>query len=168
MKSWSIDKATGALKPHDTHVEEEPAQFFEAVTPADLHCERDHTPNAATIAAMREFAEDIAVYDPALAETLKPSPGLKYDTGKLDWTLVPFSALEGAVRVLMFGANKYARENWKKVENGEQRYLAAGFRHMLASLEGQEFDQETGIRHTAHVMVNLMFAEWLRKQREGE
>ena len=96
------------------------------------------------------------------------SKGRKFDSGKLDWTLMPFSALEDAVKVLMFGAEKYDRENWKLVDNGEQRYKAAGFRHMLASLEGEEFDPETGIRHTAHAMVNLIFAEWLRKEREDK
>jgi len=97
-----------------------------------------------------------------------PEEGKKYDAGKLDWTLMPFSALEDAVRVLMFGAAKYDRENWRKVSDGERRYKAAGLRHMLASAGGEEFDPETGIRHTAHALVNLLFAEWLRQQREGK
>jgi hypothetical protein len=97
-----------------------------------------------------------------------PEEGKKFDNGKLDWTLMPFSALEDAIKVLMFGASKYSRENWKLVADGERRYKAAGLRHMIASAGGEEFDPETGIRHTAHAMVNLLFAEWLRQQREGK
>jgi hypothetical protein len=96
------------------------------------------------------------------------SEGKKFDSGKLDYTLVPFSALDDAVRVLMFGAEKYDRENWKLLDNGEQRYKAALMRHLLAFAGGEECDPETGIRHTAHAMVNLLFMEWLRQQREGK
>lgn len=114
-----------------------------------------------------EFVETTLSNTHEWDESIEPV-GKKFDSGKLDWTLLPFSALDDAVRVLMFGAQKYDRENWKLVKDGEQRYKAAGFRHMLASLEGEEFDPETGVRHTAHAMVNLIFAEWLRKEREGK
>jgi hypothetical protein len=68
----------------------------------------------------------------------------------------------------MFGAQKYERCNWKLVKDGEQRYKAAMLRHILAYTDGEECDPETGIRHTAHAMVNLLFMEWLRQQREGK
>ena len=38
--------------------------------------------------------------------------GKKFDQGKLDWSLVPFKSLEGMVKVLMFGEQKYSRDNW--------------------------------------------------------
>jgi hypothetical protein len=40
--------------------------------------------------------------------------GLRYNTGKLKWSLVSWKALEPMVRVLMFGAEKYDSHNWKK------------------------------------------------------
>ncbi len=51
--------------------------------------------------------------------------GQKYDTGKPDYSLLPFEALEQVVRVLDFGAAKYGRDNWKRVENARNRYSAA-------------------------------------------
>ncbi len=51
--------------------------------------------------------------------------GRKHDAGKADYSLLPFEALEQVVRVLDFGANKYGRDNWKRVENAEHRYSAA-------------------------------------------
>lgn len=145
MKSWSIDKETGALVDHDTHKEELVDANFEpaGLTPPD--------------------SEDPpwVIYE---EQFKKAEEGRKYDSGKLDWTLLPFSSLEGAVRVLMFGAGKYERENWKLVKNGRQRYTAACLRHLLKHMDGEEFDPETGLRHTAHAMVNLLFIEWLRKE----
>ena len=40
--------------------------------------------------------------------------GIRENQGKLQWGLVPQSALEPMVRVLEFGANKYGIGNWKK------------------------------------------------------
>lgn len=135
MKSWSIDKDTGTVNAHDTHLQPPDSDELPPV----------FSPNAETVAAMQEL-------------------GRKYDSGKIDWTLLPFSSLEGAVRVLMFGAEKYERENWKLVKNGRQRYTAACLRHLLKHMDGEEFDPETGLRHTAHAMVNLLFIEWLRRE----
>ena len=40
--------------------------------------------------------------------------GIKYDSGKLRWTLLPFRELEEVVKVLEKGAVKYDFDNWKK------------------------------------------------------
>ena len=40
--------------------------------------------------------------------------GDRFNEGKLKWSLVPQSALEPMVRVLEFGAKKYASHNWMK------------------------------------------------------
>ena len=55
-------------------------------------------------------------------EMIEPEVGMKHDSGKLDYTLVPWDGLEDVIRVLEFGANKYSRDNWRKVENAEARY----------------------------------------------
>lgn len=33
---------------------------------------------------------------------------LKYDTGKLPWDLLPFKAIEGMLRILLYGKRKYS------------------------------------------------------------
>lgn len=81
--------------------------------------------------------------------------GKKFDSGKPDYTLLPFEALEDTVKVLGFGAVKYGRDNWQKVER--QRYVAASFRHLVAIAKGEEFDEESGLTHAAHLTCCALF-----------
>jgi hypothetical protein len=92
------------------------------------------------------------------------SVGRKFDAGKLDYTLVPWDGLEEVVKVLEFGARKYARDNWQQVEGGMQRYQAAAFRHLVAYNQGEKVDQETGLSHLAHAGCCLLFLLSLEKQ----
>ena len=55
--------------------------------------------------------------------------GVKYDDDKLDWSLLPIEPTEKIVEVLMFGAKKYAPDNWKYVDNSQTRYYNAAMRH---------------------------------------
>lgn len=101
-----------------------------------------------------------------ITSMLKPAPdvGRKFDAGKLDYTLVPWEGLEEVVKVLEFGARKYARDNWQHVEGGETRYLAAAFRHIIAYNQGEKVDQETGLSHLAHAGCCLLFLLSLEKR----
>lgn len=83
--------------------------------------------------------------------------GRKFDGGKLDWTLLPVEAIEDVVKVLEFGAQKYGRSNWTKVEDGHRRYLAAAYRHLVAIQKGEQFDPESGLPHAAHAVCCLLF-----------
>lgn len=90
--------------------------------------------------------------------------GRKYDGGKLDYTLVPFEALDEVVKVLMFGAHKYDRDNWRHVDNALQRYAAAAFRHLTAYNKGEKTDPETDISHLAHAGCCILFMLALEKK----
>jgi len=90
--------------------------------------------------------------------------GMKYDEGKLDYTLLPWGALEEVVKVLEFGKKKYARDNWQKVPEGKIRYVQAGFRHLIAYTTGEENDKESGLSHLAHAICCLMFVLSLNKE----
>lgn len=90
--------------------------------------------------------------------------GRKFDGGKLDYTLVPFEGLDEIVKVLMFGAKKYDRDNWRHVDNAAQRYTAAAFRHLTAYNKGETVDPETGVSHLAHAGCCLLFLLALEKQ----
>lgn len=88
------------------------------------------------------------------------SKGMKFDTEKPrpDLLLVDMPlAVEAVVRVLTFGAVKYAPNNWAKVDEAERRYLAAGLRHELAISKGEEADPETGEHHLAHKLCCDLF-----------
>ena len=83
--------------------------------------------------------------------------GRKFDGGKLEYGLLPPLALEETVKVLTFGAQKYARDNWQIVPDAKRRYFDAVQRHMWAWKQGEQMDPESGIHHLAHAMCGLMF-----------
>lgn len=88
----------------------------------------------------------------------------KDDQEKLKYTLIPPVAEEEMVKVLMFGADKYGAENWRKVDDLE-RYLNAALRHIAAYRKGDITDSETGLHHLAHAMCCLSFI--VEKEKEN-
>lgn len=99
-----------------------------------------------------------------------PEPsGLKYDGGKPRWSLLMrgcADALQAVVRVLTFGAQKYADDSWQGVQNGQQRYRDALYRHMNAIERGELVDDESGESHWAHVATNALFLYELHKDQK--
>lgn len=75
-------------------------------------------------------------------------------------------AVEGIVKILTFGAKKYADNNWQLVENAPDRYYAALMRHIVSFRKGELTDLESGESHLDHAACNLIFMIWLEKQRE--
>lgn len=101
-------------------------------------------------------------------ERVDPLAATKFDQGKPDWSLVPFEALEGMVKVLEFGAKKYSRNNWKKGGGFlYTRVLGSCFRHLFAFLRGEDVDPESGLSHIYHAQCNLLFlAYYLTNEKE--
>jgi len=93
--------------------------------------------------------------------------GIKYDGGKLIWSLLPLETLRDVVRVLMFGAKKYAPDNWKYVLPKE-RYFDACLRHLDAWQTEEKHDPETKLNHLAHAICCLIFLLWHDKHEEKE
>ena len=89
----------------------------------------------------------------------KIQAGLKFDQDKPKWSLVPKGVMNSVVRVLTFGARKYAPDNWKKVH--PERYYDALWRHVEAYRNGESHDPETGEHHLAHGICCLMFMLWI-------
>jgi hypothetical protein len=89
--------------------------------------------------------------------------GRKFDSEKLKYNLMPVGVLEQEVRVLMNGAEKYAIDNWKYVEDWKRRYIEATKRHIAAYESGEEFDDGEGgdgLHHLAHARCCLAFLLW--------
>lgn len=82
--------------------------------------------------------------------------GHKADEGKLRYDLVPVDGLRELVRVLTFGASKYAPYNWAKGMDYSRCYAAA-HRHLNSYWEGEDNDKETGICHLAHALCCIFF-----------
>lgn len=90
--------------------------------------------------------------------------GSRYNNGKLKWSYVYWPAIEPMVRVLMFGAQKYAPDNWKKGLPMTE-IMESCLRHIFAFLQGEDRDPESGEHHLGHAMCNIMFALYMYMQR---
>lgn len=84
---------------------------------------------------------------------------MKFDSGKLRYSLVPPVAVEAMAKVLTYGAKKYKPNNWQKAEDFS-RYTDALYRHLEAWRSGQEFDDESGLSHLSHALTNIAFLVW--------
>jgi hypothetical protein len=94
--------------------------------------------------------------------------GMKRDSSKLEWHLLPWEETESVLQVLGFGKKVYGENNWQKVESGEIRYRNAAHRHLAAIGKGEYLDQETGLPHYAHALCSLLFAFWHSRRNHGK
>lgn len=86
--------------------------------------------------------------------------GVKFDKDKPKWNLLPWSEVEDVVKVLTFGAKKYAPDNWKFVDDANNRYMDAAMRHLVAHQQGEQRDYESNESHIAHAICCLLFMLW--------
>jgi len=115
--------------------------------------------------------------------------GLRFNTGKLKWSLVSWRALGPMVQVLMYGAHKYttfkrddgstvtgaqiSKEDAKGLEvvtsgannwKGGLKYTEVAEslkRHLFAFVEGEDVDGESGLLHIGHILCNAMFLSYM-------
>lgn len=90
--------------------------------------------------------------------------GVKNDQGKAPLDLLDPLALEGIAKVLEFGAQKYARHNWRGGLS-YSRLIAALMRHLFAIIRGEDNDPESGLPHIDHVGCCWMFLSNMMKTR---
>ena len=83
--------------------------------------------------------------------------GIKYDSEKPKMNLLPPKAIVEVAKVLTFGAQKYDAENWRKLDDLQNRYTAGALRHIFAHMDGEKLDPETGLSHMAHALCCLLF-----------
>ncbi len=98
----------------------------------------------------------------------EPSIGPKYDTGKLQYSLIPPIATKSLAQVLTFGAEKYAPNSWQRVPDGERRYTDALYRHLEQYRMGESTDAESGLSHLAHAITNIAFLLHFEAQRHNK
>ena len=88
--------------------------------------------------------------------------GNKYDGGKprVGEMLQDFALpLLEVTKAWEYGASKYEKRNWRKVENGKDRYTNALLRHLLAE-EERLVDDESNLLHATHVAWNALARLW--------
>ena len=106
---------------------------------------------------MKPTIKEVEEYMAALNLPESSTLGIKYDGSKLRYSLLPLDSLQEVVKVLEFGAKKYAPDNWKHVDNAEARYWDAAMRHIVAYKLEDKADSETGLSHLAHAICCLLF-----------
>ena len=81
---------------------------------------------------------------------------MRFNKGKPKWSLVHFKSLEPMIKVLEFGALKYAPKNWQKPMPLDE-ILDSMQRHLAALIDGEELDSESKLSHMGHIQANAMF-----------
>lgn len=90
-------------------------------------------------------------------DALPTSGDLKYDAGKLRYSLIPPEVTLALAEVLTFGARKYAPNSWQTIPNAPERYLDALIRHLEAHRSGELYDPESNLPHVYHLLCNAAF-----------
>lgn len=124
---------------------------------------RHYTPTPVFGEWLNDMNSRVRIYDPQPSQ----EPDLKFDSGKPRWSLLTqglAKSLAGIVAVLTFGAKKYAAHSWRNVQNGQERYKDALYRHLHAIESGELIDPESGCSHWSHVATNALFLHELEIQ----
>jgi len=101
---------------------------------------------------------------------LKPEGGINLDAGKLRVDLVPMSAIRAIATILGESAQpkgKYPARNWEKGIPW-MRNIASALRHIMAILEGEDVDPESGFPHSYHALTRLAMQVELERTGKGE
>lgn len=104
---------------------------------------------------------------PTILENPKASTtAVKFDQGKLDWSLIPIDSVEEILKVLEFGKVKYDSWNWAKGEGFKySRVFNSTIRHLFAWFRGEDKDPESGLSHLAHAGCNILFLLYFVKHK---
>jgi len=83
---------------------------------------------------------------------------MRFNEGKvqLSYMMDADVAMKGMCKVMTFGAEKYARGNWKNAMD-IQEVMDSLLRHMMAYNNGEVLDPESGLPHIDHIMCNAVF-----------
>jgi len=84
------------------------------------------------------------------------SGAMREKLNTIPYDLVPYHEItEAYIRVAEFGATKYEPWNWSKGLN-RLNLICSLLRHTFAYLRGQDFDKDSGLCHTDHILWNAV------------
>ncbi|MEM8849258.1 MAG: dATP/dGTP diphosphohydrolase domain-containing protein [Pseudomonadota bacterium] len=74
---------------------------------------------------------------------------------KVPFATLPFAVLTELAVAHGEGALKYGRHNWRYGEVLASTYYAAALRHLVAWIEGEDTDPDSGLSHLVKAMASL-------------
>lgn len=81
--------------------------------------------------------------------------GIKYDTDKARFDLIPADAIEEVAKIYALGAKKYGDRNWERgLEYG--RLFRALMNHSWSWWKGERDDRENKLHHLTSVIFNAL------------
>lgn len=85
----------------------------------------------------------------------KKLAGKKFDSNKIDLSLLPRKAKEGIAKAFMDGEKKYGRYNFR---NGMEwsRIIGAVDRHLTAFNDGEDLAEDSQLNHLYHAGAGIM------------
>ena len=102
--------------------------------------------------------DDITLIEPLVnfgeVKIASSGGGLRYNTGKAQIHQVPTSLINGVAKVLMYGAQKYEKGNFRKGMDWTTPYDCLQ-RHMMRWLDGEQLDEESNLPHLYHAAANI-------------
>lgn len=142
---------------------------FKAPDPFDDSSPITYYPNGSWFGA-REDEWDLLIEVTNPAEVTTDQNALRFDDGKVDFTLIPVDAQEAEARVWAMGELKYGRDNWTKLWGLETRVkvMKSIMRHCYAILKGEDLDPESGLPHAAHIRCNCAMLIKDYENRKGD
>lgn len=81
--------------------------------------------------------------------------GIKHDSDKPRFALIPADALEEVAKIYSIGANKYGDRNWERGLS-YSRLFDALLRHVYAWWKGERDDRENKLHHLTSVIFNAL------------
>lgn len=156
VTSWPVSSTDGVYYPPEWHRADTAVTCpgWRWVEDSTVWFARDDRSDA--ISAY-EWKMTQAAFEPFVSVEDAQPEGRKLDGGKVIMGAIPPDAELAVARVLTFGAEKYARDNWRKVPDMGVRYMDAALRHLNAHRRGELADHESGESHLAHAACCILF-----------
>lgn len=92
-----------------------------------------------------------------IMESTRDKKALTHDDGKLQLATLPPAGLRGVAAVQLYGHKKYGDFYNYRLGMEHSRQISCALRHLLAHMDGETNDPESGLPHLAHATCRIMF-----------
>lgn len=84
------------------------------------------------------------------------NPKQQFADAKVQFHVLPMQVVAELSVAMLEGATKYGSHNYRKTGARFSTYYNATMRHLVAYLEGEDVDRESGVNHITKAITSLM------------